>query len=271
MKLVILSAITCFMCACSTKKQENNDTQRGHIPRQYVVDIDSLVRATKPGDRSEVLIAYDPNVPGGKKYKGIQLGVQLKRILEQLDLAAERFDVVLVCKDGYAPVRQATEMLGTKDGFIVFKDLAVTTGRNWTPAMEKAFSPFYLVWKTDSVKAHEFPWPYGLISMKLVERDSLLFNGISKNTAALTGYHLFRNHCFSCHAINKTGGQVGPELNWPRSITEYWTDENIKHYVKDPRSFRYNAHMPAMIQVSDRDINAIIQYLHYMKKYKYRE
>lgn len=271
MKLVILLAITCFMCACITRKQEDKYIQRAHIPRQYLVDIDSLVRATKPDDMTEVLIAYDPNVPGSKKYKGIQLGELLKRMLKQQNLGAERFDVVLVCKDGYAPVRQATELLSTQDGFIVFKDLAVATDQNWIPAMEKAFSPFYLVWKTDSIKASELPWPYGLTSIKLVERDSFLFNSMSKNTVVFKGYHLFRKHCFSCHAINKTGGQVGPEMNWPRNITEYWTDENIKQYVKDPHSFRYNAHMPAMKQVSDRDINVIIQYLHYMKKYKYSE
>lgn len=271
MKLVILLTITCFMCACITKKQEDKYTQQGYIPRQYVVDIDSLISVTRPDDMTEVLIAYDPNVPGRKKYLGVELGRHLKLMLEQKNLPAKGFDVVFVCKDGYAPVRQATELLSTSDGFIVFKDLAATANKNWTPEMEKAFSPFYLVWKTDSVKAGELPWPYGLTSIKLVERDSFLFNGMSKKTAVLKGYHLFRKHCFSCHAINKTGGQAGPEMNWPRNITEYWTDENIKHYVNDPRSFRYNAHMPAMKQVSDHEIDAIIQYLHYMKKHKYRE
>nr|WP_262920198.1 cytochrome c [Niabella hibiscisoli] len=99
----------------------------------------------------------------------------------------------------------------------------------------------------------------------------MLFSGLSKNKASFAGYHLFRKHCFSCHSINKTGGQVGPEMNWPRNITEYWTDDNIRHYVKEPKSFRYNAHMPAMRQVNDLDIDAIIQYLHYMKKHKYKE
>ncbi len=269
MKLVILLVITCFMCACIIPKREDKYMQPGPVPKQYMVDIDSLVRATEPGHESEVLIAYDPNVPGVKKYQGIPLRRQLQHIFEQQNLAADNFDVVFVCKDGYAPVRHATELINMTGGYIVFKDLAAT--QNWTPAMEKTFSPFYLVWQTDSIKASELPWPYGLTSLKLVERDSFLFGEMSKKTAVFSGYHLFRKHCFSCHAINKTGGQVGPEMNWPMNITEYWTDENIKHYVNNPRSFRYNAHMPAMKQVSDQDINAIIQYLHYMKKYKYRE
>ncbi|MCH5720865.1 c-type cytochrome [Niabella hibiscisoli] len=271
MKLVILLAITSFMCACTAKKQDDQYAERIHVSKQYVVDVDSLVSVAKPDDMTEVLITYDPNVKGIKKYQGIQLGVQLKRILKQRNLDAGKFDMVFVCKDGYAPVRHVTELSGRQDGYIVFKDLAAPASQNWTPAMEGAFSPYYLVWTTDSVHAGELPWPYGLVSIKLVEKDSMLFSGLSKNKASFAGYHLFRKHCFSCHSINKTGGQVGPEMNWPRNITEYWTDDNIRHYVKEPKSFRYNAHMPAMRQVNDLDIDAIIQYLHYMKKHKYKE
>ncbi len=271
MKLVILLAITCFMCACPVKKQEDQFGEQGPVSRQYVINVDSLIGVANLKDMTEVSIAYDPNVPGTRKYRGVQLAPQLKRILEQQDLMGDHFDVVFVCKDGYAPVRSVAELLDKLNGYIVFKDLEASPAQSWTPAMEKVFSPFYLVWKTDSITAGKLPWPYGLTSIKLVERDSALFNDLSKNSTALKGYYLFRQHCFSCHAINKTGGQVGPEMNWPRNITEYWTDENIRLYIKEPKSFRYNAHMPAIKQVNDQDIVAVIQYLHYMKKHKHRE
>jgi mono/diheme cytochrome c family protein len=267
-----LIAITCFMCTCLVKKeQEDKSFQQRPTPREFVVNVDSLIKAARPDEMIEVLISYDPNVPVPKTYQGIKLGEQLTRVLKQHHLVAERFDIVLMCKDGYAPVRHATELLGVQDGYIVFKDRATPPGKNWSPEMEKIFSPFYLVWKTDREAAGELPWPYGLISIKLIERDSLLLTGLSKGAGVLNGYHLFRKHCFSCHSINKNGGQVGPEMNWPRNITEYWTEENIRHYIKDPKSFRYNAHMPAMKQIDDTDIDALLQYLHYMKRHKSRK
>lgn len=272
MRLVILLVITCFMCSCIIKKrQEEASSQHRRIPKQFVVSVDSLVKAAKPGETTDVVVAYDPNVPGRKRYLGVKLGRQLQRIFEQHRLAAEGFDVVMVCKDGYAPVRHAPELLAAPEGYIVFGDRDALPGQNWTLEMEKAFSPFYLVWGTDSIGAIELPWPYGLVTMKLIERDSSLIGNISKGAGVLKGYHLFRRHCLSCHSINKTGGQVGPEMNWPRNITEYWTDENIKHYIKDPKSFRYNAHMPAIKQIDDKGIDDIIRYLHYQKKYKYQE
>jgi cytochrome c2 len=257
------------MCTCVAKKRQEDKLSRYfHLPKQFVVDVDSLVKAARPGEITEIRITYDPNVPGTKTYLGVNLGNQVKRILKQYQLSAEGYDVMLICKDGYAPVRNATELLGTPEGYVVFKDRDALSGRNWTPEMERAFSPFYLVWKTDSVAASELPWPYGLVHIKLIERNRSLAGNISEGTGVMRGYHLFRRYCLSCHSINKTGGQVGPEMNWPRNITEYWTDQNIKNYIKDPGSFRYNAHMPAVKQVDDQGIDDIIRYLHYQKEHK---
>jgi cytochrome c2 len=38
-------------------------------------------------------------------------------------------------------------------------------------------------------------------------------------------YELFKKNV-TCHAINKIGGNMGPELNYPKSVTEYWNKSN---------------------------------------------
>ncbi|ULT42680.1 hypothetical protein KRR40_03580 [Niabella defluvii] len=95
------------------KRQEDKLSRYLHLPKQFVVDVDSLVKAARPGEITEIRITYDPNVPGTKTYLGVNLGNQVKRILKQYQLSAEGYDVMLICKDGYAPVRNATELLGT--------------------------------------------------------------------------------------------------------------------------------------------------------------
>ncbi|MCH5597320.1 c-type cytochrome [Niabella ginsengisoli] len=189
-------------------------------------------------------------------------------LLHQYNLSADGTDVIFVCKDGYAPVRHASEMTKLSGGYIVYKDMEAKDGRNWPDSLYNSYSPFYLVWNVDLSKTKELPWPYGLVQIRLVERDSSLLNALSGKSTILKGYHLFRRHCLSCHSMNKIGGKVGPEMNVPKNITEYWTDDHIAHYIKAPKSFRYNAHMPAMKDISDEEIDQIVKYLHFMKKYK---
>jgi len=85
---------------------------------------------------------------------------------------------------------------------------------------------------------------------------------------ARAGYDIFRGECIACHAINREGGTVGPELNVPQSIVEYRPAEQIKAYIRDPATFRYTS-MPAHPHLSDQQLDALLAYFTAMKALKH--
>jgi hypothetical protein len=64
------------------------------------------------------------------------------------------------------------------------------------------------------------------------------------SAAAQRGFGAWRVHCQKCHMLNGDGGEIGPELNWPMNVTEYWQPNMLKRWVLDPASMRLPAKMP---------------------------
>ena len=60
---------------------------------------------------------------------------------------------------------------------------------------------------------------------------------------------------------------MGPEFNFPKSITEYWKKEDIYNFLRNPQSYRYSAKMPA-VKLSREDFEEIYGYLKAMKGVK---
>ena len=89
---------------------------------------------------------------------------------------------------------------------------------------------------------------------------------IDKNQ--LAGFELYKKNCMKCHSVNKVGGVMGPEMNVPKNITEYWQTKDIKAFVKNPYSYRYNSKMPPVVNLQDDELDLIVDYLTYMKAYK---
>jgi len=60
---------------------------------------------------------------------------------------------------------------------------------------------------------------------------------------------------------------MGPELNFPKNVTEYWDNNQLKAFIKNPASFRNNVKMPTL-NLSENEIEYITNYLQYMSKHK---
>lgn len=71
-----------------------------------------------------------------------------------------------------------------------------------------------------------------------------------------------------CHAINKEGGEMGPEFNYPKNIMEYWSEANIIAFAKNPTAFRINSKMPPVTDLKDEEFVEIVKYLKYISKHK---
>lgn len=129
--------------------------------------------------------------------------------------------------------------------------------------------PFYVVWQDVSREDHRFTWPYGLVAMQLIPAGTIFKDVYPFDAPAYAaGFQLFNQNCMKCHSVNKVGGVMGPEFNIPKNITEYWTDENIIAFAKNPQSFRYRSTMPPVTGVSDAEFEQILNYLKYIAKHK---
>lgn len=133
-------------------------------------------------------------------------------------------------------------------------------------------APYYLVWAEGAKLADKIPWPYQLVKIEVVnfkDKYAKLFpSGVAVNSEVMRGFLSFKNHCVACHSINLQGGDVGPKLNAPLNLTEYWPAETLKRFIGDAPSFRYRSKMPAFPQLDEQQVGQLIQYLGHMKGHK---
>jgi mono/diheme cytochrome c family protein len=71
------------------------------------------------------------------------------------------------------------------------------------------------------------------------------------------GFQTFRVQCLPCHAINRAGGNVGPELNLPRNILEYRNPGVVRAFIKNPLAFRYTV-MPPHPNMSEDGLDGLM-------------
>ncbi len=80
---------------------------------------------------------------------------------------------------------------------------------------------------------------------------------------------MFQRTCLACHTLNGQGdAQLGPDLNIPHSPTEYFRQDLLRSYIRDPQSLRRwpQARMPGFDRqaLSDADLEALLAYLRHM-------
>jgi mono/diheme cytochrome c family protein len=216
----------------------------------------------------------DPYYGGPKRFHALPLAHVLARGFgaEAMRGFAEA-EVLLRALDGYTRTASGEQLLGP-GAFLAFADAEHPKGaffpidrRQVDPA------PFYLVWQGEGRSDTAlWPWPYQLAQIEVVEFarafPHVVPRGAADGSAAQRGFAIFRASCLACHAINGEGGKVGPELNVPRSIVEYREPEQLKRFIRDPRSFRYTS-MPAHPHLGDADLDALIAYFTHMSAHKH--
>lgn len=136
----------------------------------------------------------------------------------------------------------------------------------WLYPEKSYISDEYWAWSVIKIVVHT------KLSSKLVPasptaQDKIL-QGHLKN-----GYEKYISHCAGCHSINHIGkGTIGPDLNIPKNPVEYYpNDDLLKKFIRDPQSVRiikYDRMSGSNEKfLSDTDLNDLILYFHYMKKY----
>jgi mono/diheme cytochrome c family protein len=185
-------------------------------------------------------------------------------------------DFLLVALDGYTRTAPGSQ-LAEGGAFLALDDAErVARGESGFDPIDRRqvdAGPFYLIWSGPGRSdAHRYPWPYELARIEVVRFEErfphTVPEGAAEGSPARRGFAIFRRECVSCHAVNGEGGSVGPELNVPKSITEYRDPAWIKAYVRDPSAIRYTS-MPSHPHLADADLDALVAYFAHMSAHKH--
>jgi mono/diheme cytochrome c family protein len=231
------------------------------------LDDAALERTCKP----RTIEVEDPYYERRERYRACPLATVVEAgfgtPIDRLD--AE--DVVFRALDGYAkpspPARVAED-----GGWVAFGG---PDGAHFAPMGRRALDPgpFYVVWTgAEQRDTHRYPWPYQLAAIELTSLarkfPHTVPDGLGTGDLGWRGFAIFRSDCIACHSMNGEGGKVGPDLNVPRSIIEYWPADQVKAYVRNPASFRYG-NMPSHEHLTDADLDALVAYFRAMQARKH--
>jgi mono/diheme cytochrome c family protein len=218
--------------------------------------------------------AFDPYYNKPKTWRAVPVAAVVRLGLTSALRPGERLedlDYVLRARDGYTVPLPGAKLFEA-GGYIAFADVDVPDWEAIGPQRANP-APFYLVWREKNqhaLETHPRPWQLARIEIAAFEATfpHTVPAGAAPDSAAGRGYRIFREQCILCHAMNREGGRVGPDLNVPRSIVEYRPDKQVREYIRDPRSFRYG-NMPAHPHLKEADLDALMAYFRAMKELKH--
>lgn len=223
------------------------------------------------GIPEETFTVFDPYYQHQKTFRAVPFAKVITAGFAGLGIALQNQDFVLKARDGYT-VPMTGKKAFEQGAYLAFADTEVT---GWEPIGNQRANPgpFYLIWRgKDQEELSTHPRPWQLASIGIARFEDLFPHtypvGEPEGSAAQRGFLTVKDNCIHCHAINREGGRVGPELNVPKSIVEYRPEAQIKAYVRNPLAFRYG-NMPAHPELSDADLDDLIAYFKVMKAHKF--
>ncbi|MBI2362473.1 MAG: cytochrome c [Elusimicrobia bacterium] len=172
-------------------------------------------------------------------------------------------EVAFLAADGYA-ARVTTAQLLEGGAWLAFRDLERAPA--WEPVGDKKADPgpFFLIWEGGRTPERGYAWPWQVVALETTRFEDayphLAPAGAKPASAEARGYALFRARCVKCHGLDQEGGSVGPDLNSPRSVTEYRPKDQLKAFIRKASSFRYTQ-MPDQDNLSDQDLEDLWRYL----------
>lgn len=246
-----------------------------------------LVPAHPTGKRVEIAIVLgsgaavvtaevaDPVYKKPKRYEGHDLAGLVRKAWPDADRwATQGAELVFHCADGFAPsIDLARALAGA--GVVATRDLDQPAGQAWEPFPHGKETitpaPYYLVWRGVDPADGSYKWPYQLVAISIETFDRRYGNaapGDGASDDARRGFRLFVQNCAACHSINLVGGDLGPELNVPRNVTEYWPSEHLANFIKAPETYRLRSKMPDFLHLAEAERSSIIAYLIAMRGHK---
>ncbi|MDX6770363.1 MAG: c-type cytochrome [Elusimicrobiota bacterium] len=213
---------------------------------------------------SKKLEFYSPFSKKTKRYEGFALKDLLNLAYGDAWTKTEWSDAAFIALDGYQAVG-ALAKLDEDGAYLAFRDLDRESG--WEPvgARDADPGPFFLVWTKDGqTTENAYPWPWQIAALDLVRFETrypeVLPAGAKEGSAARRGFRLFKDRCFRCHSINGQGGKVGPDLNAPKSVTEYRSKKMVLEFIRNPSDYRVTQ-MPDHRDLTARDLEDLYAYL----------
>lgn len=267
--LTVLILTNCRKKPESTVQELNQSAEL--TDSSILLNLNTIMEQDGMPTEVKVNIQNDHFFKTSKSYRAYSLKELLEPYLKKLSLNDQSEPDAIVsflCTDGYEPILRLSDLLAA-EGFIAFCDDSLSDNQCWPDSLNSKFPPFYLVWQNIPYEEQTLPWPYGLHSIK-IDKTNTVYDAIYpiNNEEALAGFYHFRDHCIKCHSINKIGGDMGPDFNYPKNITDYWEVEHMWNYAKNPQSFRYNARMNPITSLTREEFDEIIKYLQYVRSDK---
>jgi cytochrome c2 len=270
-KIHILFCIFIFsFLSCEQKKEQKIEATSIAEPK-IILDLLALKAKNKLGKDTLVTVNNDPVYHKAKKYQAVNALAIIKNEIDLSKVDVKNTIIIFECIDGYKP-EMPLELFLKAQPYLAFKDIDAPKGSNWEKIVkngnEMNADPFYLVYtSSESTTNQEYKWPYNVIKFQLVSKNINNTLEPKDDKKAQKGFALYQKYCITCHAINGIGGEMGPELNYPKNVTEYWKETELVDYIVDPASFRHKVKMPTL-GITKQQSQQIVDYLKYMSKKK---